>query len=553
MRLWISGRRDKPGGEESFTVQQIAALPSGEGVMRHEKALWPIIYVRGYAMTEGEIEATTADPFCGFNLGSTVYRAAPDKKAPPRKFIFESPVVRLGSDYGYSCIFDAGADLFDPDWTKTCIPARSIVIYRYYDEASRLLGSGETPPIEKFAEGLGTLILRVRELVCADPEAKIARRDFRCYLIAHSMGGLVCRAFLQNPKLGVGEAKKCVDKVFTYATPHNGIDMAGINVPRWLTANDISNFSRSRMSEYLNLKKHGKERVDWLPEDAFPSERFFCMIGTNRADYEAGFGLSRTFAGHGSDGLVRVANASVWGMAANGQVSAPCATAYAYRSHSGYFGIVNSEEAYQNLVRFLFGDVRVDMWLKVDEVRLPDDVEKAFAKGKKVEALYQFELLAAPRGKRWYLTRRVAEEDSVACRTLDQLRGNAEARSSYLSTVFLSRRARVNPKRESLAYAITLGVRVPDYEVEGRFWSAEHYEGGYIFRDTVIVELTPPKTESGEWKVSHAWESTLGVEKSVPLAPKSLDEGIELDIPFEAPGSPGITGRLRLLARPWNN
>lgn len=76
--------------------------------MRHEKAMWPIIYVRGYAMTEGEIEATTADPFCGFNLGSTVYRAAPDKKAPPRKFIFESPVVRLGSDYGYSCIFDAG-------------------------------------------------------------------------------------------------------------------------------------------------------------------------------------------------------------------------------------------------------------------------------------------------------------------------------------------------------------------------------------------------------------------------------------------------------------
>jgi tryptophan synthase alpha subunit len=30
-------------------------------------------------------------------------------------------------------------------------------------------------------------------------------------------------------------------------------------------------------------------------------------------------------------------------------------------------------------------------------------------------------------------------------------------------------------------------------------------------------------------------------------------DGIELGIPFEAPGSPGITGRLRLVARPWNN
>ena len=34
--------------------------------------------------------------------------------------------------------------------------------------------------------------------------------------------------------------------------------------------------------------------------------------------------------------------------------------------------------------------------------------------GKQVDALYQFELLAAPRGKRWYLSRRQAEEDSVS-------------------------------------------------------------------------------------------------------------------------------------------
>jgi hypothetical protein len=41
----------------------------------------PIIYVRGYAMTQGEIDQTTADPFCGFNLGSTVYRATPERQA----------------------------------------------------------------------------------------------------------------------------------------------------------------------------------------------------------------------------------------------------------------------------------------------------------------------------------------------------------------------------------------------------------------------------------------------------------------------------------------
>jgi hypothetical protein len=36
----------------------------------------PIIYVRGFAATSGEIEETVADPYMGFNIGST--KAAPD-------------------------------------------------------------------------------------------------------------------------------------------------------------------------------------------------------------------------------------------------------------------------------------------------------------------------------------------------------------------------------------------------------------------------------------------------------------------------------------------
>ena len=53
--------------------------------------------------------------------------------------------------------------------------------------------------------------------------------------------------------------------------------------------------------------------------------------------------------------------------------------------------------------------------------------------------------------------------------------------------MFLANRARVNPVRPSLAYGLTLGVRVPDYEVERKFWADGHYEGGYLFHDTVIV------------------------------------------------------------------
>lgn len=512
---------------------------------------YPIIYVRGYALTESEKDQTTADPFCGFNLGSTVYRATPAKDKPAKKFIFESPVLRLTTDFGYRDIYQNGLDIMDADWEGT-LPSRSIIIYRYYDQASTLLGAGKTPVIPDFAKGLSALILRLRELVCAHPDSGVAPEDFRCYLVAHSMGGLVCRAFLQNPELGDAQARSCVDKVFTYATPHNGIDMLGINVPKWLSYGDISNFNRENIAGYLKLETLFKKtgRVDWLPEEAFSSERFFCMVGTNRADYEAAMGVSRTFAGHGSDGLVRIENASVWGVNSRGQVSEPCATAYTYRSHSGYFGIVNSEEAYQNLTRFLFGDVRVDIWLEVETVQLPPALQ-----GKAVNALYQFEFLASPRGSRWYLSRRVSEEDSVACRNHQELLdpANKSARNIFLTSVFLANSARINPNRPSLAYGLTLGVRAPDYEVERKFWPDAHFEGGYLFRDTMVVEMIPPSREGEDWQFNFAWQSKNPGGARQSLTYKTLKTGkLQMKVPFGGTAAPGISGQLRFLTSSWN-
>lgn len=412
--------------------------------------------------------------------------------------------------------------------------------------------SGKTPEIEEFAKGLNHLILRVRDLVCRNKKNSVSPKGFRCYLVAHSMGGLVCRAFLQNPALGTDDARRCVDKVFTYATPHNGIELVGLNVPSWLAANDINNFNRKRMADYLRLTALHRqtERVDWLPEECFPSTRFFCMIGANRADYEAAAGASRTFAGHGSDGLVKIANASVWGVDAKGHVSTPCATAYAYRSHSGYFGIVNSEESYQNLIRFLFGDVRVDIWADVTAVHVPGPIQD-----QSVTALYQFEILASPRGKRWYLTRRTAEEDSCACRSHQELTDPAkkDRRSLYLSSIFLANRARVNPHRPSLAYSMTFGVRVPDYEVERKFWPDGHYEGGYLFRDSVIVEMVPPRDKGADWQVTFDWQNDNRGPASQPLAPKKLKAGrVQLTVPFDSETTPGISGQLRFVVSQWN-
>jgi hypothetical protein len=524
----------------------------------------PIIYVRGYAMTQTEIDQTTADPFCGFNLGSTVYRAVPDKTRSPRKYIFESPIMRLASEFQYQDVYEDGYDILDPEWhtgadgkaTGNKLASRSLIIFRYYDEASTLLGIGETPPIGTFATRLGALILRVRDLVCANKDNNVTPDTFRCYLVAHSMGGLVCRAFLQNPQYDNKNARQYVDKLFTYATPHNGIEMGKINVPSWLGAADTNNFNREKMAAYLNLEKEFQAtgRVDWIPESRFPADRIFCMVGSNRMDYEVAFGLSRTFVGHGSDGLVRIENATLNGIGDDGKAGAPCAKAVAFRAHSGYFGIVNSEEAFQNLIRFLFGDVRVDMWVDVDQIRLPEPVQKEAESGHAVNALYQFEIHAAPRGKLWYLTRRTAEEDSVACLThKDWTSDPVKNRSQFMSTAFLANRAKVNPRRRSLAYSMTLGVRVPDYEIDRKLWVNEHYEGTYLFRDTIIFEMSPPANASVNWKLKYRWHGT-----DITLADEEIDaqllsdNKLEINIPFGTAAAPGIKGKLRLVVSLWN-
>ncbi|MDR4484321.1 MAG: hypothetical protein R3B95_14095 [Nitrospirales bacterium] len=104
-------------------------------------------------------------------------------------FYFESPLVRLMSDHEYEDVFVDGDDLVAAERTDYPVPYRSIIIYRYYDEASKDFGDGKTRLLSTSAKGLGTLILRLREKVCANKDNKVTSKGFRVYLVAHSMGG----------------------------------------------------------------------------------------------------------------------------------------------------------------------------------------------------------------------------------------------------------------------------------------------------------------------------------------------------------------------------
>ncbi|MFE3247238.1 hypothetical protein [Streptomyces sp. NPDC059209] len=199
------------------------------------------------------------------------------------------------------------------------------------------------------------------------------------FLVAHSMGGLVCRCLLQKilPDLN-REPTDYVEKLFTYGAPHGGIafDVGFGLLEKIRDVTGISGadfFGPQRMYEFLTPASEvdPQGRPDsWSPRDVpegdgvFPRHRVFCLVGTDPKDYDVAHGLSSAAVGARSDGLVQIENAYVPG----------AYRAYVHRSHSGRYGLVNSEEGYQNPRRFLFGDRKVEAALVDHQLASEDGV-----------------------------------------------------------------------------------------------------------------------------------------------------------------------------------
>jgi pimeloyl-ACP methyl ester carboxylesterase len=338
---------------------------------------WPIVYIRGYAGPTTGINAQVDDPFYGFNNGSTHIRVAGD--GAPAFYQFEGPLVRLMGDEQYKVYVRGSQEqlLDNPDPQAALDPA-SLWVYRFYDQAATTF---QTPPHQNLAE---RLITWGRHKVTADgfniEDAAVGLYDFiqkirtrtgapKVYLVAHSMGGLIARCMIQKKcrQEGRRAARDIVARLYTYGTPHGGIRSAG-GVAQWIEATfspaGSNIFAPELMQGYLDPAKNFGDTCDqgWDPQvvddQVFPLDGIFCLIGTDPADY--GWG-PRTVMGPQTDGLVHIDNAYVRG----------AHRAYVYKSHSGPYGEVNSEEGYQNLRRFLFGRWSVEAALA--GVQLPQE------------------------------------------------------------------------------------------------------------------------------------------------------------------------------------
>ncbi|TDC25882.1 alpha/beta hydrolase [Streptomyces sp. 8K308] len=481
----------------------------------------PIVYVRGYAGPTAGINEQVDDPFYGFNRGATHVRVGGD--GDPAFYQFEGPLLRLMTDEGYQLLVRGDQHRYLRGVEDASVPPASLWVYRFYDQAAttfaappheslpeRLLGrlrrrvSAEGFDIESAAAGLYDLIELIRRKTGAP----------RVFLVAHSMGGLVVRCMMQKvcfhpdadgrPR---SSAKELVARFFTYGTPHGGIDLR-LDAMDWAqqvfgpAGSDI--FAPEKMYGYLEPKAHFGDRpprsADFdpqrLPEQAFDTDDVFCLVGTNPKDY----GLSRVPVGPKSDGLVRIERAYVRG----------AHRAYVYRSHSGTYGEVNSEEGYQNLRRFLFGRWQVALALAGLPGSVPD------------EPVWQADTRLTIRGLPIVMTEQSAAH-WCPVQLSDEIRrrdGDADVAVPVAGTFLLH--------RDRLRHAFSLRVFTLN-EDDGRIHLTDHLEQVPAWADTLIVDIRPGGA-GGEGAGLEAW---VAWNSMVAGSPESFDP-ITDGLPAEA-------------------
>ncbi len=525
----------------------------------------PIIYVRGFAGPTPGIDKAVDDPFYGFNAGATHVRVGGDGE--PAFYQFEGPLVRLMSDEGYEVLVYGNQEAFLKASRNDALKPSSLWIYRFYDSAADTFGrKGRPYDLLTAARELFDFVKLVRDKTAAP----------KVWLVAHSMGGLICRSMLQKvcPDNHVA-AGTLVDKFFTYATPHNGIafSIAGINiaVPE-IAPFGAEVFNPEKMYAYLTPEAEltgnrkpprpgsdGKPgfQARAIPESVLSRDRVFCLIGTDAGDY----GLVSRAVGPKSDGLVQIDNAYVYG----------AHRAFVHRSHSGAYGEVNSEEGYQNLRRFLFGSRKVAV--ELCGLKLPGPVP---GQDKDVKDVWQGEIRVSIRGLPVVVSEQLAAHYCPVQLNMEEGRVQDSPDTPVpLATVFLLDPDRDAGRRSEAGQEVSPRCRyslqmrtIHLQERNGTFFWQHHLETAADWRDTLIVDIGPADDGApGRTHVWAAWRSELpavastavqdpiGPRPLVPVARRDSDPpdavAFTVDLPPAGRTILGPASALRLTAVPW--
>ena len=174
-----------------------------------------------------------------------------------------------------------------------------------------------------------------------------------------------------------------------------------------------------------------------------------------------------------------------------------------------------------------------------------------------LKSSYLIETQGLVRGGNYFLHERLESQSSAIIKTLDEMIG--DNKSVYLFSGYLDKRAKTaNSGDTALAFAIRVGIKVPLYEVDNKFWFDHYFPGGFIIDETITFNIRFKANKFSSIKYSLASESGVGEADKTPDV-KDLGKGL-LQIIFplgfkegdpNAP-KPGFRGCLQLFTSYWN-
>ena len=226
-------------------------------------------------------------------------------------------------------------------------PLSTLWVFRYYDLSDR-----EFPVY-------GKALVRLIDFIRALAKERTGGVPPKVNIIAHSMGGLIVREAVQRSYPAENrEAKDYINKIVTLGTPHRGISFQVIK--NWIRV------SAEKELEHFNpeFQEDGKNDEAYVNFGRyFPLERLLCIVGTNYRTYGpvVASWLNRIFSAPGefglnynrSDGLVKQTSAQIPG--------AP--RTFVHKCHGGPDSLVTSRETFEIATRFLFGNLRLRLFL----------------------------------------------------------------------------------------------------------------------------------------------------------------------------------------------
>jgi hypothetical protein len=175
--------------------------------------------------------------------------------------------------------------------------------------------------------------------------------------------------------------------------------------------------------------------------------------------------------------------------------------AHVHRSHSGPFGIVNSEEGYQNLWRFLFGDVSLHGRLVVDGLP-PSNLDDT-----DTDRSYYVDCTVTPKGAFGYNLTRRRRGDWSAIRCTYEEWTSEPTRGCELFSVFV---ARADPGGEKAVFAVDLAISESVAERDGVPLVEDYLPDQYLFRESLTLTIGSRGTGLAYTWRSQAYATLIG-------------------------------------------